>query len=208
MKLYDISMLIHEGMQVYKEIPEKKPVYRVMQDHNTHTVYESEIKLGVHTGTHVDANLHMLKGGDTIDHTPLDKLVTPCRVLDLTHIQDRITEEDLKPFNIQPDEFILLKTRNSDSEQFDFNFVFVEKSGAAYLSAIGIKGVGTDGLGIERSQPDHETHEALMKKDIVIVEGLRLKEVPAGNYFMAILPLKIRGAEAAPARAVLIEGLL
>ncbi len=85
------------------------------------------------------------------------------------------------------------------------DFIYLKKSGAEFLAEQGIIGVGIDALGIERAQPNHETHNILMEKGIIIIEGLRLKEVPTGNYFMCALPLKIKGADGAPARVVLME---
>ncbi len=66
-------------------------------------------------------------------------------------------------------------------------------------------GVGTDGLGIERAQKGHPTHKILLGNDIIIIEGLRLKDVPEDVYDMFCLPLKIPGVEATPARVVLLK---
>lgn len=197
-------MTIHENMQVYKNKEELKPNFRCVRDFSTSTAYETVISLHLHTGTHVDSPLHMLPDGKTIDTIGLEDLVGPARVLDLTQVKGGIGREHLEPFAIQRGEWILLKTNNSFSEEFDFEFVFLNEHGAAYLQEIGVKGVGIDSLGIERSQEGHPTHKTLMKNGIIIVEGLRLKDVPAGSYFMVIAPLKLSGVEAAPARAFLI----
>ncbi|MEX1308283.1 MAG: cyclase family protein, partial [Eubacteriales bacterium] len=69
----------------------------------------------------------------------------------------------------------------------------------------GIKGVGIDGLGIERAQSDYATHRTLLGADIPIIEGLRLKDVAEGEYILVALPISIPEAEAAPVRAVLLE---
>lgn len=203
-KIYDISMTIHEGMQVYKNKDEKRPEFKNMGNFSNAKSYETRISLDAHTGTHVDAPLHMVEGGDTIETIGLEQLVGHARVLDLTHVQDAVTKEDLLPFGLQKDDWVLLKTRNSLSEEFDFEFVYLKDDAAKYLIELGIRGVGTDGLGIERAQPEYTTHRPLMRNKIIIVEGLRLKEVPGGTYFMVIAPLKLTGIEAAPARALLI----
>jgi arylformamidase len=203
-KIYDISMLIEPGMQVYKNKEEKQPQISNTSNHETGKTHESRLSLDVHGGTHLDAPLHMLAGGETIETIGLEKLVGIARVLDLTHVEDGISREHLEPFGIQKDEWILLKTRSSFLEEFDFNFVYVREDGAKYLAEIGIRGVGTDALGIERAQPNYETHRTLMRKGILIVEGLRLKDVPQGAYFMVIAPLKLTGIDAAPARAFLL----
>lgn len=205
MKVIDISMSIHQAMPVYKNKPEKKPALKFIQDFSNSNNCESEITLGMHTGTHVDAPLHMLPGGSTVDQINLAKVVTKCRVLDFTGLPEKITAQDLAAKEIEPDVFILLKTSNSYQQGFDFNFVFLEQSGATYLKQAGVSGVGIDALGIEREQPGHPTHKTLFKAGIIIIEGLRLAEVAEGDYLLCAAPLKVVGAESAPARALLIR---
>jgi arylformamidase len=207
MKIYDISLPIHAEMPVYKNKPEKKPVIRVVQDFPTSKVRESRIDLDVHTGTHVDSPLHMLPDGGTMQTISLDQLVGPCRVLDLTFVEGGISREDLERFAIQPGEFLLLKTKNSWDEQFNFSFVYLAEQGAKYLAEKKVRGVGIDALGIERDQPGHPTHKTLFQAGIVIIEGLQLKDVPEGDYFLVAAPLKLLETEAAPARVFLLEGV-
>ncbi|WP_248928200.1 cyclase family protein [Paenibacillus hamazuiensis] len=203
-KLYDISMTIRENMQVWNNKDTKKPSFENTANHEIGQTYETRISMDAHTGTHLDAPLHMLKGGDTIDKIPLDHLIGPARVLDLTRVEGSIGREHLEPFAIRENEWILLKTRSSFSEEFDFDFVFVNMEGARYLAELKIRGVGTDALGIERAQPDYSTHRTLMSNNVLILEGLRLKDVPAGPYWFVLAPLKLEGIEAAPARAFLL----
>ncbi|TVY05556.1 cyclase family protein [Paenibacillus cremeus] len=205
-KLYDISMTLDAGIQVWKDKDAKRPTFENTSNHETGSTYETRISLDAHTGTHLDAPLHMLKDGATIETIPLQDLVGTARVLDLTHVTHEITREDLEPFAIQKGEWILFKTRNSLNEgpNFDVEFVFLRADGAAYLAELGIKGVGTDALGIERSQSEYPTHRTLMRNNVLILEGLRLKDVPSGSYFFVLAPLKLAGIEAAPARAFLL----
>ncbi|MFZ5969671.1 MAG: cyclase family protein [Bacillota bacterium] len=205
MKIYDISMEIHEDMQVYKNKAEKKPKLTVVKDHTTGSSHESMISMDLHTGTHIDAPLHMIAGGSTMEYLHLENLMGKCKVLDFTHVDDCITAQALKEKVIEKGDFILLKTKNSYAEGFDFEFVYLEKSGAAYLKDIGIRGVGVDALGIERAQSDHGTHKTLLGQEIIIIEGLQLKEVKEGEYGFYAFPLKIKNAEAAPARVILVE---
>ena len=203
-RIIDISMTIEESMQVWKSYEAKKPRITNVQNHDEGKPHESLLTLNVHTGTHVDAPLHMLAGGATIESISLDRLVGPARVLDLTHLKGFITKEDLLPFAIQRGERILLKTTSSLTEQFDLEFVFLREDGAQYLTEIGVGLVATDALGIERAQAEYPTHRTLMRNDIIIVEGLRLKDVEAGNYMLVIAPLKLTGIDASPARAFLM----
>jgi arylformamidase len=202
MKIYDVSLPIYEGMPVYKNKPEKQPSFDTSQ--NGH-VTETRIAMDVHTGTHVDAPLHMVPGGDTIETLPLEKLVRKAKVIDLTNAEDSINAEDLAGKDIQKGDFVLFKTKNSWDKEFNFEFIYVNHEAAKTLAEIGVSGVGIDALGVERAQENHPTHKQLFKTEIIIIEGLQLKDVPEGEYLMVAAPLKIRGLDAAPARIVLIE---
>jgi arylformamidase len=204
-RIIDISMTIHEGMQVYKDKDEKRPKIYNTVNHQTGKVHESRIDLDVHCGTHVDAPLHMLAGGETIETIGLEQLVGPARVLDLSHVEDAITKDDLVPHGIRRGERILFKTKNSLSEEFLWDFVYLREDGAQYLIECGVMLAGTDGLGIERAQPEYTTHRPLLRNGIVIVEGLRLAHVEPGSYWLVIAPLKLTGIDAAPARAFLVQ---
>ncbi|MCX7842272.1 MAG: cyclase family protein [Clostridia bacterium] len=205
MKIYDISMEIYHEMAVYENKEEKKPIIGIDSNFSDGCVYESYIKMNLHTGTHMDAPLHMIESGSMIGSYELSRVVTPCKVLDLTMVEDRITAQNLVDRDIKTGDFILFKTRNSFEHQFNNDFIFLDKSGAEYLAKQGVAGVGIDALGIERSQPEHETHKILFGADVVILEGLRLAEAKEGQYLLIAVPLKIKDVEAAPARAILIE---
>jgi arylformamidase len=207
MKVYDISLPIYEGMPVYKNKEEKQPKFEVVQDFNSGSVHESRIHLDVHTGTHVDAHLHMIEGGTTIEAISLEKLVRLCKVFDLTHVVDGITKRDLENKDIAANDFVLFKTKNSLDNEFNFEFIYVKEDAAAYLTELGVAGVGIDALGVERSQPGHPTHKTLMNKDVIIVEGLQLSEIEEGEYLMVAAPLKLLHLDAAPARVLLIKDL-
>lgn len=204
MKMYDITGEIFEGMAVYKDKPEKQP--KINQLTNGY-VTETRMEMDVHTGTHIDAPLHMTVDGETFESISLDKLVGKCKVLDLTASENGILKAELEEFKLEKDDFVLFKTKNSFDDHFNFDFIFLAEDGAEYLSEIGVRGVGIDALGIERSQEGHPTHKTLFAHDIIIIEGLRLKEVEQGEYFMVAAPLKLVGTDASPARVMLFEGL-
>ena len=205
MKIYDISTLIHPDMIVYKNKPDKKPVITVVNDYTRGTSYESRALLDMHVGTHMDAPLHMVEGGDTIDNQDLYKCVTDCKVFDLVNVEEKIKMEDIKDFEIVEGDFVIFKTKNSFAKEFDYKFVFISTEVAEFLAEKKIRGVGVDALSVERDQPNHETHDALLRNGIAVLEGLNLKDIEQGNYFLVALPLKIKGAEGAPSRAILIE---
>jgi arylformamidase len=199
-------MTVTPDMPVYKGRAEKKPHMSTDSDFAMGTAYETRVDMNLHTGTHLDAPLHFVEGGGTIDEMPLEKFVTRCRVVDVTCVKGGISAGDLEGKGIKAGDFVLLKSRNSFEALLEGDFVYLDGTGAQYLRDKGVVGVGSDSLGIERAQPAHQTHKTLLTAGIVILEGLRLAHVPEGEYLLAAAPVKIR-AEAAPARAMLIEGL-
>ena len=148
MKIYDISSPIFEGMPVYKNKPEKQP--KIKSVTNAH-VTESRLELDVHSGTHIDAPLHMVNDGETFETIPLEFIWNPTMAFWFVHVEDGITREDLEKFNLQEQDFILFKTKNSLDEDFNPEFIYLKESGANYLAELKIRGVGIDALGVERS---------------------------------------------------------
>lgn len=218
MKIYDISMEIGKDMPVYKNKDEKKPKIEA-----TRTIdqgaNESRINIESHTGTHADAYYHMIGDGKTIDKIELGKFVGECFVADFSNKTDNIAMEDLNElFNkkaknngqafIKKDDILLLKTRNKPMESFDFNFTYLDKSGAEFLAKMKVKCVGIDNLGIERDQPGHQTHKILFEKGIPIVEGLELSKIKQGRYFFVGMPLKIKNGDGSPIRAILMSNTI
>jgi arylformamidase len=201
---YDVSMKITPDMQVYKNKESKKPVFKVVSDFDTSPAHETEVTMNLHTGTHMDFPLHMIKDGQTSTDLVLDRLIREVKVFDMTHIKDSISKDDLLDLDIFKDDFVLFKTQNSYEDEFNFKFIYIDQSAALYLNQKGIAGVGIDALGVERDQADHMTHKLLFEKDIYIIEGLRLKEIKQGPYFMYALPIKMDDADALLLSVILV----
>ena len=203
----DISWPLDEQSSSYKN---NKPLqFKHNKNFALDGVRDSSIILNSHTGTHVDAPSHFLADGSSINTIKLSTLIGPCVVLDVTTVTDGITATDLAPFKniITPGSIVLLKTRNSNlayNAPFDPQFIYLTKSGAAFLVDHKVATVGIDYLGIERAQPDHETHTILMQANITIIEGLRLAALTQIRYHFMCLPLAVQGLEASPARALVI----
>ena len=166
----------------------------------------SHIDLGVHTGTHMDAPLHFVRGGATIDQIPLDATVGRARLIQINH-QECVTLAELQAANIQPGERILLKTANSDGRwntpEFKKDFVYISHEAAQYLASLPIRAIGVDYLSVGGFYKDGpETHRALLGAGIWVIEGLNLAALSNGPYELICLPLKLMGAEGAPARAI------
>lgn len=194
-------------MPVWKNYDHRRPKFSIQRDFDAlgAGARETRLEFDMHTGTHIDAPLHFLPNGASIDQIALEQLIRPVKVLDFTQVDNCITKADLAKHQLVSGDFILLKTRNSFSNAFDPEFVYLDWSGAQYLVERQLRGVGIDALGIERAQNDHATHKTLLGHGIVIIEGLRLAAVAPGNYLMVAAPLKIRGVEAAPARVFLVD---
>ena len=206
MKIYDISLEIREDMGVWKDKDDKRPKIEVTSTIETGNANESRFHLDAHTGTHVDAPFHFLQDGKKIDEIAADRFLGECIVIDLAKIKNRgIEKKDLVKAKIRKSDIVILKTSNEYKKTFDFNFVFLAESGAKFLASKKIKGVGINALGIERNQPEYNTHKSLLSKGIVIFEGLELSKINPGRYFFIGLPLKVKDADGAPMRAVLVK---
>jgi arylformamidase len=203
----DISWPISNRMTRYKNKPEISLVATKTWENNQ--ARELALCCSSHTGTHIDAPAHFIENGLSIDAFAPDYACGSCRVLDFSHVRDVITRDILQEVLAQEEiheKILLFKTRNSlldDIAPFDPYFVYVDASAAALLSTLSLKAVGIDYVGIERNQPEHETHVTLLHNNILIIEGLRLADVDPGSYALTCLPLFIPGADAAPARAIL-----
>lgn len=206
MRIYDLSPEISEKMVVYKNRLEKLPKITAIRTIKE-GANETKIDIYAHTGSHVDAPYHILQNGKTIDRLNLDKFMGRAIVLDFTKVKGAITEKQLKnsKLKIQKNDIVLLKTKNKAEKAFNPGFTYLEKSGAGYLASKKVKAVGIDSLGIERKQPNHETHKEFARKSIPIFEGLDLSKVKQGRYFFYGFPLKIKKGDGSPVRAVLVK---
>lgn len=172
-----------------------------------HKANDSLLACGVHTGTHVDAPVHFLAHGTDVTQLPLDILIGPAVVVALPDVA-AITADILEGLNLPNTQRLLLRTRNSESWQrgerdFQPDFVALTADAARWVVQRGIRLIGVDYLSVQRFHDDHETHLVLLEAEVVIVEGLNLAQAAPGNYELICLPLKLAGADGAPARAVL-----
>jgi arylformamidase len=203
----DVTLDIKSGMLHW---PGDPPVIleRVHDMRQGDEVNLSRITMGVHSGTHVDAPVHFIKEGTGIDVIPIETLVGPARVLEMT-ARAGIAAKDLAGQGVAKGERILLKTGNSAErllhmDAFTEEFVHLSESGAKYLVSAGVKVVGIDYLSIGGYKIDGRTvHRMLLAAGIAVIEGLDLSNVAPGHYDMVCLPMKISGSDGAPARVIL-----
>ncbi|MFW5885823.1 MAG: cyclase family protein [Halanaerobium sp.] len=206
--MYDISMTIRKDMLVYKGKDEIRPRLSTVRDFSEGDAHESELQMNVHTGTHVDAPLHMLEDGENSNLFFAENPFYQAQLIDLSKLEEKITAEDLKEYEIEENSFVILRTKNSEPgflEKTPEKFIYLAESGAEYLRDQNIKGVGIDTNGIERAQSEHPTHKKLLAEKIMILEGLRLNQVPAGDYILLLSLLKIADSDGLPGRAYLFE---
>lgn len=205
-RLVDVSVSLQPGLATYPGNPEfeLQPVKRVAAGASSNV---SRLVLGTHTGTHVDAPRHFFDDGPGVDGLALDLLIGRVRVIDLP-FRGGITEQHLADASLREDLRVLLRTPNSalwnSSEGFHQDYTYLTEQGAKYLVDQGVKVVGVDYLSVEQfKKPGAPAHRALLGENVVIIEGLNLSDAEAGTYEMYCLPLRVAGADGAPARVVL-----
>ncbi len=170
----------------------------------------SAISLGSHAGTHVDPPRHFFSGGAPIDAIDPGRLNGRCEVVEIPPDRKAVRAEDLAL--VPPGaERILFRTANSArwarALEFFPDYVALEVGAADELVARGsVRLVGLDSLSIEADATGRfPVHHALLGADILILEGLLLNAVPPGTYELECLPLRVRGGDGGPARAILRE---
>jgi arylformamidase len=212
MTIVDISLPIGPRTPVYEGDPsfEARRVLSLRPD-DPCSFNLSLLTMTTHTGTHVDAPLHMLAQGASVESISLDVLCGPARVLDLRG-RDRIDEAALRTAPLEGVERVLCKTDNEGllDKVFQRRFVYLAPDGARYLRSRGVVLVGIDYLSVDPwPSPDAEcpfpAHTELLRGDrpVVILEGIDLRGVDAGDWELWCLPLRLPGLDGAPARAVL-----
>lgn len=208
MKIYDVTVPISEQTPVYEGDPHVEiTVANAIERGDAANV--SRLCCGIHTATHVDAPNHFIEGARRVHELELEKLIGTARVVEIDRSVLAITAAHLE--NLEGVERVLFKTRNSDfwnepEKGFRKDFTYIAPDAAKVLADLGVKLVGIDYLSVEKFGAEtFDTHITLLEKEIVIVEGLDLREVPAGDYELVCLPLKIIGGtgDGAPARTIL-----
>ena len=209
-KIYDITVAVSNETPIYKGDPgvEIKSFKSIATGSSANV---SQIALGVHTATHVDAPNHFIEGGKRIHELDPQKLLGPCRVIEVDKGVVAIEPEHVG--DITGIKRVLFKTQNSgfwSSPELGFrsDFSYLVPETARLLVDSGVVLVGIDYLSIEKSgSPGHPVHITLLENEVVILEGVDLREVPPGDYELICMPLKYIGAtgDGSPARTFLRE---
>ena len=207
-RIFDISVPIVNGGVVYPGNPEIRiePHSELSRGASSNL---SRLAFGSHTGTHVDAPRHFLEAGSTVDRLPLNALIGPARVIAFPDDVMSVTASHLQGETLEGVERVLIRTRNSkfvEDREFHPDYTFLAPDGAEYLASLGVNLVGVDYYSVEQFHSGHHrTHRTLLERGIVIVEGLNLSGIDAGEYAFCCLPLRLEGLDGAPARAVLMR---
>ena len=210
MKIYDITVPISENMPVYEGDPKVKiDVASSMKNGDAANV--TQLCFGAHAGSHVDAPNHFIDGTRKVHELDLEKLIGDARVVEIEESVTAIEPRHVP--NLETVERILFKTRNSafwnePEKGFRTDFTYITPAAARRLAEKNVKLVGIDYLSVEKfASEDFATHITLLENEVAIIEGLDLREVPAGEYELICLPLKIisETGDGAPARTILRE---
>lgn len=218
MRIVDLTMPIHDAMPTYPS--ECHPVVQVeplgvVGSHGRNTC---RLVLGSHTGTHVDAPRHFLPDAPGVDELPLDVLVGPAAVLDVTPVGELacITAEDLvAALGGRAAERLVLRTDWSSRWGTDAYYTLsphLSREAARWVAESGVRLLAMDvpspddpreGSGAPTDSPNHKL---LMEAGVVLVEYLTgLDRLRSADIEIAALPLRVRGADGAPARCIAIE---
>lgn len=207
MRVYDLTHTIHKDMTVYPgdEKPEIESVFTII----THGVAEKKITLLTHTGTHMDAPAHMIDGGKTLDAFKPEDFIGDALVIDVTHLSERIGFEDVLPYGpwLQDVKYVFFKTGWSEhwgTDAYLKGFPVLTKKAANWLCEQRIRAVGIDALSIDCVEDDeYPVHRILLGCEMLIIENLtNLEALPERAFKVACLPVKIEGADGAPARVM------
>lgn len=210
MRIYDITVTINAETPIYKGDPGVEiNSFKAIASGSSANV--SQISFGVHTATHIDAPNHFIDGAKRVHEIDCAKLVGPCRVIGIPEDVTAIEPEHFG--SIDGVERVLFKTKNSEfwatpETGFRTDFAYITPATAKLLVSNGVVLVGIDYLSIEKSgSPGHPVHIALLEKEIVILEGVDLRDVPPGDYELICAPLKYDGAtgDGSPARTFLVR---
>lgn len=155
----------------------------------------SVLQTALHCGTHVDAPLHFIKDGDTINKYDPSLFIGECKVIEVP--PGRIDGEYVDIHFPKAYKRVLIKSGGK---------AYFDRTGAEEAAYLGIKLIGTDANSVGTAGDQVGPHRAFLEEKIALLENLDLENVKPGNYFLIAPPIRINGVEAAPARALLLDG--
>jgi len=205
-RLWDISPAIGPGFPVF---PGDTPfalrwTWSIGSDC---PVNVSELLMSPHTGSHTDAPLHYDAAGAAIAEVPLDLYLGPCRVVHALDAEFLVEARHLEGALAGVPARVLIRTaRHARIDAWDPRFTAIAPATIDRLHAAGVRLVGVDTPSLDPADSKTlDSHQRVRAHGMAILEGIVLDEVPAGDYELIALPLKLVEADASPVRAVLRE---
>ncbi len=205
MKYYDLSLNLSAETVCWVTSPPFELIERrriSKGDHNN----SSALHMSAHSGTHLDAPFHFVPGGATIESLPLELFIGPALV-QTVDAGRYITKEHVEAVDLKGESRILFKTRNSHllhKPAYDPDFVAFSVEAAQALVARGVKLVGLDYLSVAHAGDEQvPVHRAFLDHGVILLEGVDLSEIKPGRYELICFPIRLRGLDGAPCRAVL-----
>ena len=192
MKIYDISQEVF-SCAVYPgdPVPEKQVIYATAKG----DLYNlSSFAMCAHNGTHIDAPFHFLHNGKTVDQMDLTHFVGDCYIA--RHEGD-VTAEDARD---------ILRRANGVQRILIGGKATVTAESAEVFASSGIKLLGNEGQTVGPEDAPMQVHLILLRREVALLEGIVLTDVPEGHYFLSAAPLNLGGCDGAPCRAYLIDG--
>lgn len=200
---YDLTAQISSDLVVFPGDPQYS-TEAICSLGDEHKFNLCQMHLGNHTGTHVDFPAHTIEGGKTSSDFPLEYLTGPGVIIKVPEEAESVTRDFVSRQSIMASDIVFFKTANSKKSKHDAftdKYVYIEPDAAAELFEKGVKVVGIDYISVDRYEDeDLSTHNTLLSKDVLIVEGLELGEIPEGRYEIFIVPMNIPQMDGLPAR--------
>jgi arylformamidase len=206
-RAYDISVTLgEEDIPFPGDPPFSREILSSIEKSGVCNV--SKLGMCAHSGTHIDMPAHFIAGGNTLDAYIISDFIRRAHVVGVPDAK-AVKASDLEKTNIRPGDAVLFKTDNSTSGRCrsgvfsnDFVYISLEAAEACARKKVGL--VGLDYITIEEhGNDDFPAHRTLLGNGILVLETINLQEVPPGKYTLTCLPLKIKGGEASPVRAIL-----
>lgn len=201
--LWDISPTISAALPVWPGDTrfEASPTWEIKDGCPVHV---SRMTMTTHVGAHTDAPSHYDPQGAAIDAVPLDAYIGPCRVIHCIGVP-RVEARHLEGMLDQLPQRVLFRTYQKAPQQaWDERFTAISPEAIDVLAAHGVVLIGTDAASLDpQDSKTLDAHNAVRRNRMAILEGVVLDDVPAGDYELIALPLKLAGMDASPVRAIL-----
>ncbi len=206
--VYDISVTLGEESFAYPgDTPYSREFLMTVEKGGFYNL--SKVVMSAHSGTHIDAPFHFIPGARTVEQFAVQNFIRTAHVVS---IQDKemIRPHEFEKLDNKPGDAVLFKTQNSETGRcrcgsFSKEYVYISKEASECCAEKKLGIVGLDYIAVDRyGDMECSSHKILLGNNIFILEGINLEAVPPGRYTLFCLPLKMKGAEASPVRAILI----